>query len=80
MLVNLSEERIRVRWVRMSFKLDFCESRWLYQKLFSKKNSIAQGDSGGPLMAPQTLRGKTYYYQIGIGMFSDFILFKVNDL
>ncbi|KAJ6625696.1 Serine protease 30, partial [Pseudolycoriella hygida] len=24
------------------------------------------GDSGGPLMAPQTLRGKTYYYQIGI--------------
>lgn len=29
-----------------------------------------QGDSGGPLMAPQTLRGKTYYYQIGIGMYA----------
>ncbi len=64
-----------------------CLLSWIFanrggfiKNYFQKKNSIAQGDSGGPLMAPQTLRGKTYYYQIGIGMFSDFILFKVNDL
>lgn len=37
-------------------------------ELIGGKDSC-QGDSGGPLMAPQTLRGKTYYYQIGIGMF-----------
>ncbi|KAG4065841.1 hypothetical protein HA402_012519 [Bradysia odoriphaga] len=34
-------------------------------ELIGGKDSC-QGDSGGPLMQPQTLRGKTYYYQIGI--------------
>lgn len=46
-------------------------------ELIGGKDSC-QGDSGGPLMAPQTLRGKTYYYQIGIGMF--FRLLMLTEL
>jgi len=34
-------------------------------ELIGGKDSC-QGDSGGPLMAPQTIRGKVNYYQIGI--------------